>query len=189
MNKKILVLILVLSLILISCGKTVKYELNGFEIEKLAESYYRIRLNVEKENVRSVYYSNIRYDPKELGIINVGGDVKDKILKANEIFIAMNPNANYTGKVTAAGLEIKKFISNPFLWNKTASAAFTEKFKDMGFKIKRCEDSNETTTVILLKTGDNDKVYYDKCVIVQGKDEEGMIRSADRLVLNLLGVY
>ena len=100
----------------------------------------------------------------------------------------MNPNLNYSNKVTLAGIEIKKFIANPLLWNKSASAAFTEPHEGMEFQIKGCEEGNNET-VILLKTGEEDKIYYGDCVIVQGKDEKGMIRSADRLILSLLGVY
>jgi len=189
MDKKILILILILSVILISC-KEKKYEINGFEVEKMDDNYYRIKLNVEKDMVRSIYYTNVRYDPKELKDINVDKDIKSKVLNSNQLYLVMNPNANYSGKVTIAALEIKKFVSNPLLWNKNASAAFTEPYNGIeNFKIKKCDESDINETVILFKTGDEDKVYFDNCIIVQGKDEEGMIRSADRLVLSLIGVY
>lgn len=185
---KKLIFILVISLILVSCKET-KYELNGFQVENLGPNYYRITINVEKEKVRSLYNVNIRHDPKELEVINVEKGIKDKLLNSNQIYIAMNPNANYSSKVTMAGLEIKKFISNPFLWNKNASAAFTEPYQDKEFLIKKCDESNDKDVVILLQTGDEDRVYFNKCVVVEGKDEDGMIKSADRLVLDLIGVF
>ncbi len=185
---KKLIFILVISLILVSCKET-KYELNGFQVENLGPNYNQITINVEKDKIKSLYNVNIRYDPKELEVINVDKSIKDKIVNSNQIYITMDPNANYSSKVTMAGLEIKKFISNPFLWNKNSSAAFTEKYKDNEFLIKKCEESNDKEVVILLQTGDKDKVYFDKCVIVEGKDEDGMIRSADRLVLDLIGVF
>ena len=185
---KKLIFILVISLILISCKET-KYELNGFQVEKLGPNYYQITINVEKDGVKSLYNVNVRYDPRELEIINIDKGIKDKLVDSNQVYITMNPNANYSSKVTMAGLEIKKFISNPFLWNKNASAAFTEEYQDNEFLIKKCEESNDKEVVILLQTGSENIVYFDKCVIVEGKDEEGMIRSADRLVLDLIGVF
>ncbi len=185
---KLIIFIIIIGLILIGCSKETKYEINGFQFESVAKDYHQITLTAEKDNVKSVYKANIREDPRTLKEISVESGIKEKILNANQIYITMNPNANYSSKVTIAGIEIKKFISNPLLWGKNASAAFSEEYEGREFQIKGCEE-NENETVILLRTGDKDKIYYDKCVIVQGKDENGMIRSADRLVLSLLGVY
>src|SRR3989338_8295013 len=85
---KKLIFILVISLILISCKET-RYELNGFQVEKLGPNYYQLTINVEKSGVKSLYNVNIRYDPKELKIINIDKGIKDKLVDSNQVSLQL----------------------------------------------------------------------------------------------------
>lgn len=52
-----------------------------------------------------------------------------------------------------------------------------------------CGNVSKGVGVVYMKLGDDDRVYVDDgCVIVEGKDRDGLIKSADRISYVLLGV-
>jgi len=104
----------------------------------------------------------------------------------DELFITMDPDA--TGLTVLAGTEISKIIGSPFLYNVPTRGALLRDVGN-GAPVKTCSDVNETTSIVKLETGSENKVYSEKgCVIVQGTNESELIRSADRLSLTVLGV-
>ena len=53
-----------------------------------------------------------------------------------------------------------------------------------------CQNVNRTTAVIYLTLGEENRVYSrDECIIVEGKDTEGLLRSATKFAYYLLGVF
>ena len=92
-----------------------------------------------------------------------------------------------------AAIEIDYFIDNDYLYNIPVNSSFTETLDDVGFAeepvIKTCEDSDEETTVIWLRIGNETAVFEeDGCLVVQGIDEMGIIAAADRLYLTMVGI-
>ena len=57
---------------------------------------------------------------------------------------------------------------------------------------KTCADSSEKELVIEFRYANETKVYVDetgwRCVIVEGKDKDELIKAADKTVLTLLGL-
>ena len=159
---------------------------NGFEVQKIRDKsgqFYNIKIFINENNIPS--YVNTRYGPKELEKIPTSFS-KDSILKKSQIFITIDPYANLSSKTTIAALEIDKFIDNEYLYNISTKSAFTKPYKNQ--TVKTCNDVTSYTGIILLTLGKETKIYEDKCIIVQGKAEEDLIRAADRLALTLLEV-
>ena len=144
------------------------------------------------DNQNHQYAIPLRYGPKSLEDIYVQKEINNLILNKEYLYLTLDPN--YNSKALLANIDIAKV---------TGTADYSVfKIPTQGALIYPANNSNSTLTpiitcnnvndkigVIWLKLGDEDKVYSSKgCVIVQGKDYDRLIQSADRLVYNLLGV-
>ena len=53
-----------------------------------------------------------------------------------------------------------------------------------------CNDVRDHQGVILLKIGENNRIYSDNgCIILEAKSNKDLIRVSDRLILDILGVF
>lgn len=149
---------------------------------------YDLKIFVGKSQIP--YIVTVRHDPNDLQKIPVDNGIRKKIWDAKEVFLTINPNLNLTGKTTIAALEIDKFFDNKYFLNKPTKSAFTEIYaKDANHTIKTCKDAANSTAVVWLRTGAETKVFTEEgCVVVQGIDEDNMIRAADRLALYSIGI-
>jgi len=172
----------------INKSKASKYsfEYNGINF-KMTQFGYDVEFYVNEGEFPVVM--SVRNDPRELEDISIG-DVKHLVEKKEQIYIAIDPYDNLTGKTTVAALEINYFIDNPYLYGIPVNSAFLKEFDDMENQtIKTCEDSFGNTTVVWLRVGDETGVFEeDGCLVVQGSDESEIIMAADRLVLTLVGI-
>ena len=129
----------------------------------------------------------MRDDPASLENIPVYGTLNTRIYDDEAVFITIDPNAGLTGKTTIAALEIDKVIDNEDIYGIPTYSAMTSEYGE--YPVITCADANSDYTVIYLTLGEETIVYtQDYCIIVQGVDEDDLIRAADRMVYNLLGI-
>ena len=93
-------------------------------------------------------------------------------------------------KSTVALLTISRVLGEgrASVYNLQTTGASTE--KQSGVPHITCDDASWRTAVIELKLGDENRVYTEgDCVIVEGVDGDGLVKSAERLTYLLLKVY
>ncbi|MBT4174868.1 hypothetical protein HOE07_04285 [archaeon] len=156
-----------------------------FDVNVLNEVETQIRITIGDSE--EAYILNLRNDPLSLEDISVTGNIAQRIINDQEIYIVINPNAGLSSKATIAALEIDKIIDNQFFYNIPVSSAMTEEYGE--YPIVTCDMANDEYSVIYLGVADETAVYVDGyCIIVEGADEDDLIRAADRLSLHLLGI-
>ncbi|MBT4416635.1 hypothetical protein HOC80_00875 [archaeon] len=156
-----------------------------FDVNVLNEVETQIRITIGDSE--EAYILNLRNDPLSLEDISVTGNIAQRIINDQEIYIVINPNAGLSSKATIAALEIDKIIDNQFFYNIPVSSAMTEEYGE--YPIVTCDMANDEYSVIYLGVADETAVYVDDyCIIVEGADEDDLIRAADRLSLHLLGI-
>lgn len=185
-NKIIAILIVLLVVVAIiyfyQNNKNQTYEkYNGFKVYRTKDAY-DIEIFLAKDS--NPHYITARYNPKDLEYINVEKNLKEKILR-NYIYISLTPELTSTSVVAAA--EISKITGNQFLFNIPTKSALTYTKEEI--PVRRCIHATNKTAVILLQLSDKTRVYSrNECVIVEGINEEEIIKASTALTLNLLGV-
>ena len=183
---KILIVLVIIALvslpIFIYMQKSNTFTYNEYKFSKNSANGYDIEIFFK--NDPSPHYINVRYNPKELERIPVETDLKSKLLK-NEVYVTLDKNLTSTSVIAVA--EISKIIGNQYLFNIPTKGALTY---DTGKNLfKTCDDATFQTGIILLKLADETKITSDKkCVIVQGTNEDEIIRAATKLNLILLSI-
>ena len=98
---------------------------------------------------------------------------------------SLTPNLTSTSVVALA--EISKITGNKFLYNIPTRGAFSYFNGDNPYVT--CEGATKNKAVILLKLSDKTEVYSEgECIIVQGTDEDEIIKAATRLILKVLSI-
>ncbi len=145
-----------------------------------------------KDKKTNQYTIPLRNGPKDLEKIDVQKDINNLILNKEYVYITMSPE--YTGKSVIAGIEIAKVLGTAsysvFKISTEGALTFPANNTNVtGTPIINCKDANKELGVILLNLGKENKIYSNKeCVILEAKDEDSLIKVADRFVYNLLGV-
>ena len=157
-----------------------------FSVMKISDIESYITLFVGKDE-QQPYTLALRNDPLSLEDIPVRGILNTRIYGDEEVFVTIHPDANLSGKVVIAALEIDRVIDNKYLYNTKVSSATTLPYE--GYPTKTCKDGTKDSTVVWLTLGSETTVYTEgNCIIVAGTDEDEIIRAADRFVLTLLGI-
>ncbi|MBI2672369.1 hypothetical protein HYX16_05530 [Candidatus Woesearchaeota archaeon] len=162
------------------------FNYHGFTVYEVMKDSYNIE--VFFANDPEPHYLSTRYNPKDLEYIEIADSkLRDNLLK-DEIFITMDPsNPNVTAKSVVALIEISKVTSNRFLFNIPTKGAFTEKKGEN--PVKYCKDVTKRTAIIWLKLTNQTRIYSDSgCVIIEGFNEDELIKAGTKLTLKLLGV-
>ncbi len=158
-----------------------------FNVSKVSDTETYIPLNIGTLDTIG-YTLVLRNDPLSLEDIPVEGSINTRIYGDEEIYVTLNPNADLSSKATIAALEIDKIIDNEYLYNIPVHSAMTLE-NEQGYPVKSCYDGTDTTTIIWLTLGTETKVYTEEyCIIIVGTDEDELIRAADRMVYQLLGI-
>ena len=134
------------------------------------------------------YDVSFRNSPEELEGLFVEDDVKNKVLSKKQLYITLDPDLK--GKAVVASVELGRIIGTAD-WGvfKIPTQVGTTEKTDTTYPVITCRDSSARTGVILLRLGNTTSVTSDKeCVIVEGTDYDNLIKAADRLAYNLLGV-
>jgi len=129
-----------------------------------------------------------RLDPREAGNISLDDIALRDIVSAKKLYITTDPQGTDLGNIAIAAYEISRIIG---LSSIPTVGAYTRDAdpSDPDVPIKTCADATNTTTVIVLETGDftgiSDRNY---CVHISGTNSTELIKAADKLGMNLLGI-
>jgi len=167
------------------------FKYNNFEVHKVnffdKGFAYKIRLVSLVDN--KLYTIESRYDPRVLEEIPVNINLND-IYNKKALFITMDQNA--TGVSVLAATEISKVTGNSLIFRYPISDTFgalKEPIEGKNVTVMTCNNVSENIGVIFFEISNKSEIHSNNgCVILSGKDENDLIRVADRLMLVLLGI-
>ncbi len=134
----------------------------------------------------------LRYGPKELENIKADKNINDKILNKKYIYITLNPNM--TGDALLASIDIAKVTGTADysvfkIPTQGALVHPTNNSNASETPIITCNNANKDIGVIRMYIGKENRIASLKeCVVVEAINDKDLIKVADRLVYNLLGV-
>lgn len=137
------------------------------------------------------------YHPRELENIPSETNLSAKIFSAAamenaSIIITLDPDLNSTA--VQAAVQISRITGERYdIFNIPTHSAITNPPKEYQgnatFPIKTCKDASDNTVVIWLRKGEiNGIISEGNCIIIQGTDESGLLRSAEKFTYILLGI-
>ncbi len=160
------------------------------------DSEFEVRRISDTESQIQFYYGtnpepfimDIRYGPIDVEDIKIDDPgIKQKIQDDEVVYITFDPDEELKGEAALAGLEIGKFIANKYFFNVPVKNAVTKPYDNN--TIANCDNATSTSTVIQIKKGDGPKIETNgNCITVQGPTETDMVKAADRLALQLVGI-
>jgi hypothetical protein len=159
---------------------------NGYNFTKVDGIWYT-NVNVEWSGRMFSYDLPIYFSPHEVENVSIDKDV-GVILKLGTkptAYISVDPSLDSNAVV--GGTEISKVLGKMFFM--TVKAATTREIS-IGYPVITCMNVSEKTRVIIIQPGNVTRIYRDEagCVTIEGPNGLEIIRAADRLVYNLLGI-
>lgn len=162
---------------------------------------YEVYVPVEySDGTKRLFIHPLRYSPYDVEGVYLEKNVEGVLNRPKGIKVLyvtqdleLGNKTNQTSFV--ALLEFGKILSSQEygIYGLDVKSAFTsasEKSKQLEIPIIKCEDASENIAVIYLKLGDENKVYSNEnCLIVQGEDEMGLLKAADKFAYHLMGVF
>jgi len=159
---------------------------NGFCFVKQGTMWYT---QIQPVGQKKIYNLELRYDPKSVQDITIDKSTVKTILESQEVYLTVDPNM--TGQTVIAMIELGRIIGTKYdLFNLPTYGALTHSDQS-NQTLRTCNDATKNSTVIWFKIGNETSIYADKnkyCVIIQGKTEEDIMKSADRMVYQLVGI-
>ena len=167
-----------------------EYLIEKVKFENTTDYYITISASNRKEPLRIPF----RNSPKDLENLYLEDNIKDRVINKHWIYITQDPEtAKETNQGSFIGLmEFGRILgtSRDGIYGINTKSALTKAESNETVTIKTCNDIDSTTGIIYLKLGDENKVYLENaCVIIQGKDEKGLIMSSEKFAYHLLGVF
>ncbi|MBT4334753.1 hypothetical protein HOD61_02960 [archaeon] len=134
------------------------------------------------------------YGPKELEYISYDGDITDKLVGKELIYITQNPEDSTisSGRTVIASLTVYRILNRPVVpfVNTAANVAITQMYEgyDNQLAIVNCDDVSETQGVVLLKQGFSNSMYLEGDCVVLEFVEGDSVKVATAFVYRALGV-
>ncbi len=123
--------------------------------------------------------------PKGLQDLYVTKDVNLTTLTSGSVSVIVAPMITILGK-TDAGLYQIRVTSAYTSFHAGEPIAPVVDCSTVNLNAK----VNKTIGVVLVKLGNENKVYSDgDCIVVEGKDTDGLVKSAEKFAYNLIGVF
>lgn len=162
-----------------------------------------VRHLIEVMAGNAIYKYPLRYGPKELEEITISGDVKERLLfnadrQKTTLYITQDPDlVDKTDSYSAiAVIDINSVTGSASYgaFKINTITAVTRETTDTirnNLPVITCEDSDNNVGVIELRLGLENKISQEEngCVILEGVDAQGILKVADKLILNMLGVF
>ena len=159
-----------------------EFKYNGFRILHTGPAVYDIEIFLK--NDPNPHYISVRYDPRRLKDIEIEENLKERIFR-DQIYITLSEDL--TANSVVAVSEMSKIMGNRFLFNTPVHTALA--YSKKGIPLKKCSDVTTKDSVILLRLGEENRVYkQNECIIIEGKTEEDIIKASTKLSLSLLGI-
>ncbi|MBD3203066.1 hypothetical protein GF327_02130 [Candidatus Woesearchaeota archaeon] len=160
---------------------------NGFDFTKIDDTWYT-NIVVNWQGKKLSYNPGFHYSPAETENISIDRNAGTVLKLSGDqvVYISVDPELN--SKSVIAGTEISKVLGKIFFI--TVKSAVSKNTDNPNIPVVTCENVSDKTKVVMLRKGDTTQVLRDNtgCIIVEGTDEDEIIRAADRLSYNLLGV-
>src|SRR3989344_1023506 len=181
-------------------GATGQFTFNIVENNKLKQHVVSVYV-FEDDGKEHEKVIPLRYGPKEMKDITVEKDIDNLVLLdlskedtlKDLIYITQDPKLveESNRDSIVASLEIMKVVGDYSfgVYKIPMQMAYTAK-GSTNLPIITCKDTESSKGVIFLKYGNGNRIYSEEgCVILEATTSEGLIKVADRLVLDLLGVF
>lgn len=154
-----------------------------YRVVKQSDNIYLLRGYIGDVPLNLRLFSN----PIDVKDIESEDDIRKKVLfNRPKVYVTMSNELSADSIIAAS--EIIKIIGHKQLFGLPAIGAITEDISDM-IPVKTCDDANINERIILLRLADKTRIYSDGfCVIIDGESEQDLIKAADKLVLQLLGI-
>ena len=182
------------------------YNVSSSSVDRFYFEYNGIKFNPAKNGVGfdMLFFVNdanyptlmtVRNDPRNLEDIPIDAEyVRSAVAGKSVVYVTEDPFDELTGPTLVAANELA--VPFVFLYGAEVNKTLTRTSEEINVPledqmVRTCEDSDDTTLVILQRLGDETAVFEeDGCLVVQGKspDEMEIIRAADRLYLTMLGI-
>ena len=164
-----------------------QFEFYKYKIENITQhilTIYRVDQQGGKHQVDIPFIN----DPSSLENIPIGKEVKNNILTKKGRFVTLDPYGE--SKSVLAAIEITRVIgTNDYGVFKIPTQSATIIQTNTTFPVKTCGDATKDVGVIYLAIGNQTQIFsYKNCVVVEGKNYDDLIKSADKLTMHLLGV-
>ena len=156
-----------------------------FDITVLSDTETKIPIYFPGDDTQ--YTLTMRNDPASLEDIPLTGNLAQRLTNDEAVFITIDPNQDLKGKTVVAVYELINVIDNELLYNTVVYTAVSEEYEDKD--VVKCEYATDANTIIFVTLGEETRIYGDGyCIVVEGTDEDELIRAADRLAYHLLGI-
>lgn len=131
------------------------------------------------------------YHPEQVDMysynVNITRDMANMMLRKGNFFIAFDTNYSDKGIAAVAGSEISKITGK--LFSLETRSGFIDYAGD-NIPIINCSVANYKNMVLEFRAGEENKIVYDNnyCIRIYSKTPEDMVKLADFLDYNLLGI-
>ncbi len=164
-----------------------EFDFNGFAVKELSDSNYQIELFLP--NDPQPHYIYMRNDPNSLNNIDLISQkemLELLIVNKSQVYYTMDPTLS--SKAVLASIEISKFTANKYFFNLPAHGALTEEHES-GLPFITCQNVTKNDAVVWLRLGKENRAYSNQgCVILEGTNEDDLIRVADAFALKMIGI-
>ncbi|PIN70535.1 hypothetical protein COV93_01080 [Candidatus Woesearchaeota archaeon CG11_big_fil_rev_8_21_14_0_20_43_8] len=162
----------------------INYMYNGYSFVK-AMDLWHTEIADNKKN--RLYELAVRYSPKEVLDIKVAGPGLDKdVMNMSTIYISHDPDSANMNYVALAAAEITLSVSGVIGMDVKAACMKNITGVCETIPIKTCADKD--SFVLEIYDGEQTAVIFDgNCIKIQGRQEE-LMRAADRLLFEWLGI-
>ena len=159
------------------------YTYNGFTVLNISGQWYT---QIEMPGRGTVHNIEMRNGPMQVEDVPLQAGVIERIESSQTIYLTTHPDSG--AKIVVAMIEIGRLTGDRYdLLNIPTHGALTERSNESLYVT--CSNATQDTTVIDFRVGDITKVYQeDGCIIVQGSDDDDVIRASDRVGYSLMGL-
>lgn len=175
------------------------FEYKGYKVTKVDLKGTTVTLYVLRAPVRiyaatNLHYINLYNDPRKLEDIEVENTTREVLLdpKPRQVYLTFDPDMPYKGYVAKATTQMARILGPNGIFKFRITAAVTKSFPGLENRTITCDDSSEYDVVIEYRYANETKIFVDehywRCIIIQGKDKDEIVRASDKSILTLLGL-
>ncbi len=171
------------------------FEVTKFTPEGTTVQLYSLRVPVRIYASTDIYHIYLRNDPRTLSNISVENTTREVLLdpKPEHVYLTFDPEMEERGKIAVALSQVSRVLGSAGggIFKFPVTGAVTKFTEGLNGTIT-CGNSNEENVVILFQYANETAIWVDetawRCIIVQGRNADELIRAADRATLTLLGI-
>ncbi|MBU2496852.1 MAG: hypothetical protein KJ767_02230 [Nanoarchaeota archaeon] len=157
---------------------------------------YVLRVPIRIYGSTDIYYIYLRNDPRELQDIPVDENTRKTIIdpKPSQVYLTFDPEMGEGGKISLATMQLARILGTSGVFRLNVNGAVTKDIGGLEDKKITCEDSSSLNEIVVIEFeyGEETKISVDKnywrCIKIQAKNGDELIKAADKAILTLLGI-